>query len=713
MWNDFEKDKHILSNQYDNIIFIEDSGLSFEEVKENILKIQSENPNNYETRGKIIKYMLSSLRISIVPEDFFQDLIQCHPMLIGDFIRTPQLEAYKNTDIKDVLNENELGQSLLYYEGFQDFSHTSPYWQNIVTLGIPGLKKRAENKNSDFYKGVLLAYEGAQIYLKRLSAQAKKCEKEKERMAFVSQALENLIYNPPTNFYEGLCLIYIFFILQSEIECSYLREFGSLDMLLYPLYKKDIEDGTFTKEQVRTLIKYFIQKLDSMKVWANQPFTLCGVKGQDPVNELSYLFLEEFVKLKPVYTKIHIRYSKEIPEDFILKVCDSIRTNGNSFVFINNFQATNALNKLGIAFDDAVDYGVIGCYEVYAQGTEIPCSGNGNVNMLKAVEAVIFNGADALTGTQVFNKKPEPETYEQFLSQVKDYLSLFIDRTIDIINAYEKGYPEFQFAPFLSSTYDSCMEKGMDVYSGGAKYNSSSICVVGTATCADSIFAVKTLVYDEKRVTLKELKEILKNNWEDNEDLRQYALSLHKYGNNFDDVDLIAKDVTSFCMNKINGRSNGHGGTYRGGTWSITNRIPHGEKAGASPDGRKAKEPLSKNICAHTARDKNGATAHILSALKLDYSLVPNGTVLDLSLSHTAVKGDDGLRALKATLDVFMANGGFAIQYNVLNPKALKEAQSDPEQYKNLQVRLCGWNVLFNSLSKQEQDDFILQSEVI
>jgi formate C-acetyltransferase len=532
-------------------------------------------------------------------------------------------------------------------------------------------------------------------------------------MAFVAEALENLINNPPSNTYEGLCLMYIFFVLQSEIENSYLRSFGSLDMLLYPLYKKDIEKGTFTKEQIRTLIKYFIQKLDSLKVWANQPFALCGTEGQEPVNELSYIILEEFVKLKPVYTKIHIRYSKEIPEDFILTICDSIRENGNSFVFINNVQATNALHKNGIALNDAIDYGVIGCYEVYAQGTELPCSGNGNVNMLKAVEAVIFNGYDALTEQKVFDEKAEPETYEEFLQQVKDYLGLFIDKTINVINAYEKGYPKMQFAPFLSSTYDSCMEKGMDIYSGGAKYNSSSINMVGTASCADSIFAVKTLVFDEKRLTLKELREVLKNNWENNEELRQYALSLHKYGNNYDDVDSIAKDVTSFCMNKINGRENGRSGTYRGGTWSITNRIPHGEKAGASPDGRKAKEPLSKNICAHTAQDKNGATAHILSALKHDYSLVPNGTVLDLALSHTAVKGDDGLKALKATLDVFMANGGFAIQYNVLNPATLKEAQCNPEQYKNLQVRLCGWNVLFSSLSKQEQDDFILQSEVI
>ncbi len=710
MWNDFEKDKHILANQYSNIKYIEDSGMPIRQVKEGMLKIRKECGNTNETRGKIIKYLLSNLRLAIIPEDFFQDIVERSPRIIDFFIRTPQLDEHKKV-IKDILDENADGQECLYYEGFQDFSHTSPYWQNIVTLGIPGLKKRAENKDGDFYKGVVLAYEGAQIYLKRLSREARKANTQ--RMNFVADALDSLVDNPPKNTYEGLYLIYLFFILQSEIECSYLRSFGSLDMLLYPLYKKDIESGTFTKEQIRILIKYFIQKLDSMKVWANQPFALCGTKGQDAVNELSYIFLEEFIKLKPVYTKVHIRYSKEIPQDFILKICESIRENGNSFVFINNKVASRALTLNGQDEKDTVDYGIIGCYEVYAQGTELPCSGNGNVNMAKAVEAVIFNGEDALSGKQAFSKKEEPKSYEEFLLQTKDYLDLFIKNTIKIINAYEEGYKNMQFAPFLSSTYDSCMEKGRDIYSGGAKYNSSSINMVGTASCADSLFAVKTLVYDEKKVTLKELREILKNDWEGYEDLRQYALSLAKYGNNIDAVDMIARDITDFCMNKINGQKNGHGGTYRGGTWSITNRLNHGKKTGATPDGRKAGEPLSKNVCAHTAQDKNGATAHILSALKLNYDLVPNGTVLDLALSHTAVKGQDGLFALKATLDTFMQNGGFAIQYNILNPQTLRDAQNDPEQYKTLQVRLCGWNVLFNSLTKLEQDEFILQSEVL
>ena len=702
MWNDFEKDKEFLQSVQTNFL----EGKTSEEIENKVLKIHSKNPYFHETRGEIIKYILKNIAIGICPENFFQDTIDLENHVIGTVIRPLEQKKHEET-IELFSKETEL----YYFTGGPDYSHTSPYWQNIISLGIKGLKKRAEDKDGDFYKGITLAYEGAEIFLKRIENLARNCNSK--RMNFLADAINSLTENPPKNIYEALLLIYFFFIWQNNIEATYVRAFGSLDMLLYPLYKKDIESGTFTIEQIRTLIKYFIQTLDARKVWANQPFTLCGVSGQDAVNELSYIFLEEFIKLKPVYTKIHIRYSKAIPDDFILKICESIKENGNSFVFINNAVATESLVKLGQDKKDALDYGVVGCYEIFSQGTEIPCSLNGFINMPKAVEAVIFEGSDAITGEKIFNLTQNTDTFDDFKNAVKEYLLLFINRSISLTNAHEKGYKKTQFTPFISSTYDSCIEKGLDIYQGGAKYNSSSFTLIGTANLADTLYAIKTIVYDEKRVTLKGLKEILKNNWQGYDELRHYVLSLPKYGNNIDEVDFLAKEITDFCLNNVNGRENGHGGTYRGGTWSIDFRMCFGEKTGASADGRLSKEPLSKNICANTACDRKGATAHILSASKLDSTLVPDGTVLDLALSHTAVKGSEGAKILKATLDTYMAKGGFAIQYNVLNPETLKNAQKNPEEYKTLQVRLCGWNVLFNDLTRKEQDEFILQGDAI
>lgn len=680
-------------------------GLSPEAIKDEILKLHSEKPYSHVTRGSIIKYILSNMKIGLCPESLFQDSFDVEPNFIGSFIRLNEQEKHESTFIDNFKDATEL----CYFSGGPDYSHTEPYWQNIISLGVPGLKKRAENKDGDFFEGIVLAYEGAEKFLKRLSKLARKADNKK--MCFLADALDNLTENPPQNIYEALLLMYLFFIWQSDVECTYIRAFGSLDMLLYPLYQHDIESGTFTKEQVRSFARDFILTLNARRVWANQPFALCGVEGQDAVNELSYIFLEEFIKIKPVNTKVHIRYSEKIPEDFILKICESIKENGNSFVFLNNKVVTEALIKNGQNREDALDYGIVGCYEVFAQGKEIPCSLNGFINLPKAVEAVIFDGSDALTGKKVFSLKTNTDTFDDFKEATKKYILEFINQSIALTNKQEEGYKKTQFTPFISSTYNSCIERGLDIYQGGAKYNSSSLTLIGTATIADSLYAVKKLVYDEKKVTLEELRDVLKNNWNGYEELRHYALSLPKYGNNIDEVDALACEITDFALKNINGRENGHGGTYRGGTWSIDFRMQFGEKTGASADGRLALEPLSKNLCATNACDRKGATAHILSATKLDNTLVPDGTVLDLSLSHTQVSGAEGAMIIKATLDTFMKKGGFAIQYNVLNPETLKDAQKNPENYKTLQVRLCGWNVLFNDLTKKEQDEFILQSE--
>lgn len=713
MWNSFEKDREILLNQYSPATFNKDSGLPFEEIRANIIEMDKKvNPDcPYESRCEMIKYILANTRVGITPEDFFADRSEALTPIMGVHYIPGKMDKWKSR-FSDILDRNAKGQEFLYYTGDPDFSHTSPDWENLLISGISGFKKTAESRQGDFYKGIVKACEGAEIYFLKLACEARKQTREKERMQMLSDALVALTKRAPENFYEALLLIYLFFILQNQVENSYIREFGSLDMLLYPFYKRDIENGTFTKEQIRTLVKYFLVKLNAMKVWANQPFTLGGVEGQEPVNELSYILAEEFIKEKPIYVKVHVRYSPQLPDDFILPILKAIREGENGFVFVNNSVATRALINNGVEKEDATDYGIVGCYETFAKG-ELPCSCNGRINLLKAVEAVIFNGEDALTGERIFSEKKTPETYEEFVKQVKEYLKSYIDGTVELINGYEREYSDFHTAPFLSMTYPSCMEKGKDIYCGGAKYNSSSINLLGTASCADSIYAVKQLVYTEKCVTLEDLKKILKSNWQLNPELRHRAISLPKYGNNFDEVDFIARDVQDYCATLINGRENGHGGTYRMGTFSIDWRFLFGEKTGASPDGRLEKEPLSKNICASPCCDRRGVTAHILSATKQDGLKVPNGTVLDQTLHFSAVSGDDGLTALKMTLETFMARQGFAIQYNVLNPETLREAQGEPEKYENLQVRLCGWNAQFTMLSRKEQDEFIRQSEVL
>ncbi len=720
LWNTFEQDKHLLYRQYGNV---ENEDEINRRLSAGIEQIENESSLCFMRKNaEIIKYILSNAPVKITPCDFFADRLIQPSLYIGNVLRMRRQDKYFES-IRDILKKNADAVDALCYTGDGDFSHTSPDWENVLTLGLPGLKQRAADaltrKNlteaqKDFYMSVLTAYDGAEIYLKRL-AQAER-ELNTERGDFVADALQALCIRKPENFHEALQLIYLFYNMQSNVESSFVRTFGCLDQLLIRYYEHDTKTGVFTQAQIRELVRYFIVKLESLQVTANQPFALgcIDADGRGSANALSYIFLEEFIALKPVYTKIHIRWTKELPEDFILPILESIRSGENSFVFINSPVASEALALNGQDKDDTVDYGIVGCYEIYSQGKELPCSCNGRINIPKAVETALFGGCDQMSGKQLVPSTGEDyETFEELMTSVKKQLGYFIDRTVELINAKESGYPACHTSPLFSSTYDSCIERGADIYLGGAKYNSSSINAFGLANAADSLIAIKKLVYDDKSLTLSAFKQILKDDWSNAEPLRQRIIKkLPKYGNNIEDADTIAHELMTFCSDSINGRRNGHGGTYRMGSFSIDWRMFFGEKTGASADGRKDGEPLSKNVCAYTARDVRGVTAHIFSATKLDYLKMPNGTVLDIALHSSAVAGDDGLKAMKATLDTFMECGGFAIQYNVLDPATLRAAQKEPEKYSTLQVRLCGWNVLFNDLTKTEQDEFIAQAEI-
>ena len=283
---------------------------------------------------------------------------------------------------------------------------------------------------------------------------------------------------------------------------------------------------------------------------------------------------------------------------------------------------------------------------------------------------------------------------------------------MDYIRKIEKYYGEIGPDPLLSSMYDHCVETGVDALEGGAEYNNTSYYVFFIASLVDSICAVKRLVFEEKRITFAELCETLKNNWENNEKLRLIARSIpEKYGNNNAVADEITKEFSDYCASLITNKPNSRGGVFKGAFFSIDYFVYFGERTMATPDGRKYGEVLSKNLCATVGQDKNGITALINSATKIDHTKWPNGTVLDVVLHPSAVSGDDGLDAFYTLLKTYMLKGGMALHGNVFNTEELKKAQQNPEKYKNLQVRVCGWNAYFVNLSKVEQDCFIKQAE--
>jgi formate C-acetyltransferase len=288
-----------------------------------------------------------------------------------------------------------------------------------------------------------------------------------------------------------------------------------------------------------------------------------------------------------------------------------------------------------------------------------------------------------------------------------------VDICVNYINSIESHYGEINPDPLLSCQYEHSLDCGVDVYEGGAKYNNTSLYFYSIASLVDSLCAVKRLVFDEKLISLEELKDALINNWEGYEDLRLKCLSLkEKYGNSNQLADSLSVEFAEYCSGTILNRPNGRGGVYKPACFTIDYYVWLGAKTMATPDGRKYGDPLSKNLGASIGMDKSGITSLINSVTAFDHSLFPTGSVLDFVLHPSTVSGDMGLEAFYGVLKTYFLKGGFAMHGNIFDAKQLKDAQIHPEKYKNLQVRVCGWNAYFVNLTKAEQDAFIKQCEV-
>ena len=719
--NNFENAKEILENEYTSPNWNEKSGLCPDELLQECVKIEAKPILNQLAKAQVIECILKNAQIEVNPYTLFADNIR-HGHILEKKRMSNQTDIEKN-EIKHILDRYENFISVRSFDGNSDFGHTCPDWKFLLDNGFTGIADLADKKlmdsslkenQKDFYLCVKTVYSAAAVFARRLADEANSKKEQSPQLEKTAKSLYTLSKSAPKTFFEALSLICIYYELQCYLDSAWVRSLGGLDSLLWPYYENDIKTGEMTEDEARKYLKYFMWKMRAHKFSANIPFYLCGAdeNGNDLTNPLTHIILDEYIKLDTHDPKIHIKYHKNIDQKVLKTVAESIRNGRNSFLFMNDEVVENALIKSGAEKKDAHNYEIVGCYEPMAKG-ELPCTCNGRINIAKAVELTLSDGFDVLSGKQLIEKGKKPlDTFDAFMDAVKEKLRFFADGSMDIITSYEKNYNKIQSAPFLSAATPASFEKGVDIYHGGAKYNNSSINAFGLATAIDAIMAVKTLVYDKKTVTINQLSDALTNNWQTDKGLQLKCKNLGcKYGNNCDEADNIASELCDSLAKCINGKPNGRGGHYRFGTFSIDWRMAFGEGTGATADGRFAKEPLSKNMCASLGADTNGVTALINSVCKIDYTNIPNGTVLDLLLHQSAVKGDDGLACLIGIIKVCMNKGLIALQINILNSDTLKDAMKNPDAHKNLQVRLCGWNVYFVNLSPKEQEEFIKQTE--
>ena len=703
MWNCFEEAKEILRMQYKQYDW--KNGLGPEELRQRCEKLieQYEPISTEKAKAEVIACILKNARLCIHPEEIFADKISHVGFMFG-FLwgRAERLGTREEKCINQLL---AFPEEAFAFTANMDFGHVAPDWNYILGRGIVGIiedletQKQTNSQKANYYDNRLLVYRAIKDCFLRLVELAESFDNEKGR--FIAENLRQLTVSAPQTLAQAMQLTLLFYNFQTNLDVVTIRSLGGLDRLFYPYYKADLESGRYTKEQLEEITTYFLWKINAMGVIANLPFYICGMneKGKDASNEYTMVLLEQYRKLDIYDPKMHVLYHENMNSQVLKYILEMIREGKNSFVFMNTNLMSKSLEKLGITSEDAKKVIVYGCYEGAAEGTEVPCTCAGMINMAKSLEFSLERGRE-FTSFNMF--------YEDVIQHLVHYTTV----CMDTIAHYEKHYDEVCPSMIMSPTYQASRETGVDVYSGGAKYNNTSIVGAGMATLVDSLIAVKHVVFEEELKTMHEFKNILASNWEDDRRLQHLIMNKYpKFGNSQKEADDLAVDIYNRYCDCINGRPNGRNGVFRAGLFSVDWRFGMGKQMGATPDGRYAEAPISKNLASVIGQDRNGVTAYLNSLLRFDATKVSDGYVADVVLHHSAVKCEEGMRAFEGLLSTFMSEGGFSVHFNILSPDVLVNAQREPDKYQNLQVRLCGWNVQFVNLSKEEQDEFIKQSE--
>lgn len=710
----------------------ETTGLSVEDIKIGLKKIaeQYAGCSHEVQKARAVEYVLDNTRIDINEKDYF-------PLIYtwGREINATTVDKWNNEVFNEIIPDIKPIYELFNNSGassmWPDFDHVIPDWESILSFGFVGLKKRAEEyrqkltemqgnlteSQKAYYDGIEIEYSAIVRFIGRFYNLS--LTKSGSKSKIISDCFKNLYEGAPQNIFDAMMTIYLYFMISESVDHYQVRSLGNgLDNTLFSFYKNDIEKGTFTRDEIKEFLAYFFMQWSAIGNYWGQPMYLGGTdkNGNTKINDLSYDIIDVYSELAIYNPKIQIKYSDKLPVDFLNKILDGIRRNVGSYVFSCEKGMIKAVMSYGATYDEAIEYDIRGCYETAVKANEVSTSG-AYINALKAVEYVFSDGYDKRIGKQVGIKTGEVsnfKTFSDFYSAFLKQWSYLIETSLSIVNSFEKYLGYINPSSMYSATIVESLKKGTDAYQSGVKFNNSHELCCGFASAVDSVLAVKDLVYDNRDATIEELKVALENNWKGYEILQLKAKKLtHKYGNGDKTADNMAEAMARYYALKVGNRPNARGGVHKAIMHSAMQFVWQGQKTMATPDGRNNGEETSKNASPSIGADRNGATALIKSAIRIQPPLFAESFCVDVMLHPSAVQGEDGLVAMKSLLDVYYENDGQSMQFNVFNTETLRDAQKHPEKYTNLQVRVCGWNVLWNNLSKAEQEAYIKRSENI
>jgi len=591
------------------------------------------------------------------------------------------------------------------------------------------------NSKSEQLKAMALCADALITFARRHAEKAREIAlntsspERKEELNHIASICERVPAHAPQNMWEAL-QYYWFVHLGVITELNTWDAFcpGRLDQHLEPFYSRETDQGTLTRVQAKELLECFWIKFNNQPAPPKVGITLKesgtytdfaninlgGVEadGTDGVNDVTYLLLEVIDEMRLLQPSTNIQVSKKNPDLFIKKAGEVIRKGWGQPSVFNVEAVIQELLTQGKSLVDARCGGTSGCVETGAFGKESYIL-TGYFNLTKVLELTLNRGIDPQSGKQLGLDTGDPgqfKTFDELMEAFASQLEYFIGIKINGNQVIEKIYAEEMPAPFLSLVIDDCIKNGRDYNCGGARYNTNYVQGVGIGSITDSLTALKYHIYDHQTFTWDEFLSLLSGDFKDHEEARQLILNkTPHYGNDDDYADSIMQEVFRLFHHLVDGRKTYRGGTYRINMLPTTSHVYFGSVISATPDGRKANSPLSEGISPVQGRDRNGPTAVIKSAAKMDH-LLTGGTLLNLKFSPQVLSGEKGLQSLVHLVRAYFRMDGHHIQFNVIDADTLRKAQQYPEEYRGLIVRVAGYSDYFNNLSEQLQNEIITRT---
>ena len=699
-------------------------------------------------------------------------------------------------ETKKAMEHNIFTPGNYYYNGV---GHISVDYGKVLKIGYKGIMEEAKEalsklsmtdadfiERSNFLRAVIISCEGAIAFAKRYSElafeMASKCSDEvrKKELLTIGENCSKVPENGATSFYEA-CQSFWFVQLLIQTEASgHSISPGRFDQYMYPYFKKDYEEGKITLEFAQELIDCVWVKLNDFTKVRDEASAegfagyslfqnlIAGGQtkdGRDATNLLSFMCIEATMHVMLPQPSFSVRVWNGTPHEFMVKASELTRTGVGLPAYYNDEVIIPALVSRGVSLEDARNYCIIGCVEPQSPGKTDGWHDAAFFNMCRVMELVFENGRDngeliSIETGDVAQMKTFEEFFDAYKKQMEYQISLMVnaDNAIDV--AHLKRCP----LPYLSSMVDDCISKGKSVQEGGAKYNFTGPQGFGIANMADAFYAVKKLVFEDKKITLCELREALRNNFgqgttsqSDEKDVIAKAIvkqlvgnnsnvseaeiervynsvvsqkggsnssnnaryqeilkmidELPKFGNDIDEVDILAREAAYTYTRPVEKYKNPRGGQFQAGLYPVSANVPLGAQTGATPDGRLAYTPVADGVSPCSGKDVSGPTAAANSVSKLDHFIASNGTLYNMKFHPSALKGSEGINNFVSLIRAYFDQKGSHMQFNVVSRDTLLDAQKHPENYKSLVVRVAGYSALFTTLSKSLQDDIIKRTE--